>query len=43
MFKIKHPGVIVVDLRITKTKINLTQDWDKFMVFVNTGMNLRIL
>jgi len=48
MFKInlkevKHLGVPVVELRITKTKINLAQDWDKFRAFVNIGINSRVL
>ena len=48
MFKInlkevKQLGVLVVELRITKIKVNLVQDWDKFGTFVNTGIDSRIL
>ena len=41
--EIKHTGVLIVELRITKTNINLAQNWDKFLAFVNTGINFRIL
>ena len=41
--EIKHFGVLVVELRITKTKINLAQDWDKLRAFVKIGINSRVL
>jgi len=41
--EVKHIGVLVVELRITKTKINLAQGWDKFRAFVNIGINSRVL
>jgi hypothetical protein len=39
--EVKHTGALAVELRITKTEINLAQDRDKFWTAVNSG-NARI-